>query len=128
MSTVIKKYCREVSRALPCSRDLKRKITDQITQSIQEFLNENPNAAYADIEAEFGSPMQIASAYLDEVDHEKLTSELKLKQRVVRIFAIAMTIALLMFAVMLAIVVQDDYSSDNGFVETQLGDTIIIED
>ena len=128
MNSIIKKYCRAIKRALPCSRGMKAKITEQIAESVEQFLATNPNATYADVEAAFGTPLQIATAYLEEADSVKLSHELKLKNRIVRIFSVVMLIALLLFAVTLAIVIHADYSSDNGYITTEFGNTSIIED
>ena len=126
MSNHLKKYCRAVRRNLPCSGKLKQKIVAEIDMSIRAYMEENPTADYAEIERRFGSPRQITSAYLDEMDHQVLARELKIKNRIVKIVAAALIAALLMFGITLGIVVYEDYDTDHGYIVVTMGDTIIL--
>lgn len=128
MNRIARKYCACVSRVLPCSGKMKRKIMGEIRMSIQEYMNEHPDAAYTDMETKFGTPQQIVSAYLDEADHLRLAGELKLKNRVMKAVLAALTVSVLLIAVTLGLIIEDDYSSENGYIETQFGDTEILED
>ena len=108
MSKHLKRYCRAVRRDLPCSGKLKQKILTEISMSVRTYLEENPSASYTEIENKFGTPQQITSAYLDEMDHQVLAKELKLKSKIVKIVATALIASLLMFAATLITVIHDD--------------------
>lgn len=106
MNKIVKKYCRAVKSALPCSCELKKKIAEQIGENINVFLEENSNATYADVEAKFGTPLQIASAQVEDMDTAALLKALHTKRRIatviigtcfllISIWAIAVSIALL---------------------------------
>ena len=126
MSKHLKRYCRAVRRNLPCSGKLKQKILTEIGMSVRTYLEENPSANYTEIENKFGTPQQITSAYLDEMDHQVLARELKIKNRIVKIVAAALITALLMFGITLGIVVYEDYDTDHGYIVVTVGDTIIL--
>ena len=106
MNKIVKKYCRAVKSALPCSRELKKKIAEQIGENIEAFLEANPNATCAELEATFGTPLQIASAHVEEMDTAALLKDLQIKRKIataiicsclllIAIWGIAVTIALI---------------------------------
>lgn len=120
MSKHLKRYCRAVRRNLPCSGKLKKKILSEIGMSVCAYLEENPSADSTEIENKFGTPHQITSAYLDEMDHQVLAKELILKSRIVKIVATALITALLMFGITLGIVIMEDYHTDHGYITSTI--------
>ena len=62
---------------------MKRQIMEKIRSSISRFLEEEPSADYDSIVSRFGTPQQIASAYVDEQDTEVLLRKLRIKRRIV---------------------------------------------
>ena len=99
---------------------MKRKILTEIDMSIRVYLEENPSAGYTEIEGKFGTPQQITSAYLDEMDHQLLAKGLILKNRIVKIVATALITALLMFGITLGIVIMEDYHTDHGYITSTI--------
>ena len=83
----IKRYLREVRSWLPCSNKLKKGILDKILGNVSAFCEEHPEAGYDEIVARFGTPYQIASAYVDEMDTGELLKNLRIKRKVVRVVA-----------------------------------------
>ena len=78
-----RRYLRQVRTWLPCSGTMKRQIMEKIRSSISRFLEEEPSADYDSIVSRFGTPQQIASAYVDEQDTEVLLRKLRIKRRIV---------------------------------------------
>ena len=78
-----RRYLRQVRTGLPCGGTMKRQIMEKIRSSISRFLEEEPSADYESIVSRFGTPQQIASAYVDEQDTEVLLRKLRIKRRIV---------------------------------------------
>ena len=78
-----RRYLRQVRTWLPCGGTMKRQIMEKIRSSISRFLEEEPSADYDIIVSRFGTPQQIASAYVDEQDTEVLLRKLRIKRRIV---------------------------------------------
>lgn len=90
-----KRYLRQIRSWLPCSRKLKKEILLKIEGNVSDWLEEHPDAGYDAIVARFGTPQQIASAYVDEMDTAELLKLLRVRRNIVRIVAI-MAIAIVM--------------------------------
>lgn len=78
-----RRYLRQVKGWLPCGGKMKRQIMEKIRISVGRFLEEEPGADYQSIVARFGTPQQIASAYVDEQDTEVLLRKLRIRRRIV---------------------------------------------
>ena len=110
------RYCREVRSWLPCTRKAKRKIMDKIENVISESEGE---LTYGQLVERFGTPQQIASAYVDEMGTMELLNDLRIKRKIVRAVAVSCVIALVMWASCIAVALMHDYDQDNGYmVET----------
>ena len=103
---LIKKYCREIRKWLPCSWKLKKRIISEISDNVAHYLSDIPTATYSDIEQRFGTPKQIATTYINEMDTAELLENLRVKRKIttaiistclvlIAIWGIAVTIALI---------------------------------
>ena len=61
-------YYRAIRRCLPCSGKQKQQIMDRIQRSVSSYMEENPLADFSAIEKRFGTPQQIAHAYIEEME------------------------------------------------------------
>ena len=103
---LVKKYCREIRQWLPCSQKLKKRIISEISDNVAHYLSDAPTATYSDIEQRFGTPKQIATTYINEMDTSELLENLRVKRKIttaiistclvlIAIWGIAVTIALI---------------------------------
>lgn len=53
-----RRYCRELRRALACVPELRERTLAQLTESIEEYLDEHPTADYQELVRVFGTPAQ----------------------------------------------------------------------
>ena len=88
----LKRYQKEIFRTLPGSAAEKKETLAQLRRDMACFLTENPNASYADLEREFGSPAEAASAYIGSFSGEELTKTLRLKKIHFHISVLALSI------------------------------------
>jgi hypothetical protein len=91
---------------------MKRIILSDIQDNALVFLQEHPNADYAQLEAHFGTPDRIAASYIQDLDTHRLLRELRLKKRITAIVFSVLIVALLVWtAGIIATVI--DFSSYN---------------
>lgn len=117
-------YCRAVKSWLPCDRKQKRRILEKIRLDVAGYLEENPDADIAAIQARFGTPQAIASAYVDDMDTAQLLHSLRVRKRIVTIVAAAMAVILLTWAGVVTWAVVDEIDSKDAVIV----DTITVTD
>ena len=72
LDAALKQYYRNIRSELPCSWGQRNRILRQIRESVDNYLEENPDADFAAIEAHFGNAQTIASSYIDVQDAPEL--------------------------------------------------------
>lgn len=78
----LRRYYRRIRAWLPCTRKMKRQIIDEIQSRIEEYLLDNPIVSVEEIESYFGTPQDIASAYVDNLDSQTLLRNLNVKRKI----------------------------------------------
>lgn len=111
------RYYRTIRNHLHCSRKLKKRIMNEIKESVKNYLSDHPDSNYDDIETHFGKPLQIAANYVDNMNTDELLKTLYIKRKALSIFAIVATIIVLSWAVAVTIATQRDINSSNGTYE-----------
>ena len=114
MKKQLNAYCRRVRRCLPCPGKLKKQIMDSIWTQINLFLEKNPTADMTAIQQHFGTPQQIAAAYIDEMTPAEILRKFKIKRTVITIVCAAAALALLLWAGTLAAALLDLHDTTNG--------------
>ena len=84
MMKELKNYYRRVSAWLPCRGAQKKLIMDNITNTVESYLAEHPEADFAALQAHFGTPEQIASAFVDEMGTGELLNALKVRRKLLK--------------------------------------------
>lgn len=93
-----RRYCRELRRALACVPELRERTLAQLTESIEEYLDEHPTAEYQELVRVFGTPAQAAENVLNEMDAKQVQQILK-KYQWRRVLAIVLAGILIACAV-----------------------------
>ena len=93
------RYLKKVRSYLPCSGKVKNQIMEQITESVDGYLTEQPEAGYEQIVARFGEPQTIAAAYVESTGTAEILRALQIRRRIVAIVAGVMAAILLSWAV-----------------------------
>ncbi len=113
----LRRYYREVRGWLPGTRKMKREILDQVRSSIEAYLEEEPGADMAGVEARFGSPQAIAAASVEARDTGELLRDLRIKRRIVSMVAGVLAAALILWAGVVTWGAIQTYRSLNGRIE-----------
>lgn len=81
------RYLWKVRGWLPCSGKLKREIMARIKTVLNDYLNDHPDADFAELSYRFGTPKQVASSYVEDMDTEELLRNLRIRSRILGIVA-----------------------------------------
>lgn len=113
-------YYRAIRRCLPCSGKQKQQIMDRIQRSVSSYMDEDPLADFSAIEKHFGTPQQIAHAYIEEMGTEEIANKFNIRKTVIRIVSTFVILALLLWGLTLASALIENNKSENGFYETSI--------
>lgn len=83
----VERYVRAVSGFLPCSGKVKKPLLDTLRAQAEEYITDGGDAAA--LEQRFGTPQQVAAAWVDERDTSELLAELHIHRRIVMVVALA---------------------------------------
>lgn len=114
LDAALKQYYRSIRGELPCSWGQRSRILRQIRESVDNYLEENPDADFAAIEAHFGNAQTIASSYIDAQDAPELLRKMRIKKRVITIIAAAMAVVLLIWGVAVVWAIVDTENRNDG--------------
>lgn len=83
-----RRYYRKVRSWLPGGK-MRRYVMTQIRETVQEFVREHPDADDAAIQAQLGTPQEIAAAYVENMETAAVLKGLRIRRRV--LFAVCAT-------------------------------------
>lgn len=96
--SVLRRYCRDVRSWLPGSRQLRKQVTTQLRDSVESYLEQEPNADFSQVRSHFGEPQAIAAAYVDNANTVDLLLALRVRRRVVATVTAVASAALVLWA------------------------------
>ena len=116
----VRQYFREIKGSIPCIGKRRREILNRINEIVEGYLKENSSPSYSDLTARFGTPKQIVTSCLEEMDAEELLRRLKFGGKIVRIVAAAAVAVVVMWAVAVSIMLYRDEQYRNGYFVEQV--------
>lgn len=125
MNRELKRYYRDILHLLPGNVKQKKQLMETLWESVSAYIEENPQVTIQEVQAHFGTPQQIAAAYLEEMSTPEVIKKIKTRKTVICIICAAVALALLMWGIVLAIALSDAQNSAKGNVET--GNLVIEE-
>lgn len=114
---MLKRYYRAIKRELLCPREIKRKILDELQQNISSYQEETPNADLEAIQKHFGTPRQIANAYLEEMSVPELSKNLRIRKKIIAIILVTLITAISILGTAVGIALMSSISSSHGYIE-----------
>ncbi len=125
LNAAAKRYLRQVRSWLPCSQKLKNRIMGQIQSSVSAYAEQTPGADFDQLQTHFGTPRQIASAYVESMGTDTLLRDLRIRRKLVSIVTgtMAAVLAVWMFAVGWAM--YEDWKNEHGRLVDTWTNTII---
>lgn len=114
----LKRYIRSINRALPCHGKMKRHIISQIRNSIEDYIQADPEADFAAVQAHFGTKQEIVAGYVAYEDTSVLMQKISIKKKVLAIVAGVMAAVLMMWAGAVIWATMDAWDSTRGHTDT----------
>lgn len=111
----IKKYVCAVSSFLPCSGKTKKPWLDAIRAQAEDYIAQGGDPAA--LAERFGTPQQVAAAYVDEMPTAELLAELHIRRRVITTVVLAVVAALAVYAGVLLLQLHTIHQDLSGWSE-----------
>ena len=90
---------------------------EQITSSVQSYLEQEPDADSAALQARLGEPHAIAAAYVENMGTAKVLDKLRIHKRVMTAVIAGILVVLLAWAGVVTWAVVDARNSAQGYIE-----------
>lgn len=116
-----RRYYRKVRSWLPGGK-MRRYVMTQIRETVQEFVQEHPDADVAAIQAQLGTPQEIAAAYVENMETAAVLKDLRIRRRVLFAVCATMLAILISWTVLVTIVTVRDRNSigDAPYIEVYI--------
>jgi len=112
----VKVYLRKIRKMIPGGK-AKEQILEQIHQSVEAYLEENPGADWDAFQDRFGTPEQISASYIEGMEPEEILGKFKKKKIIVGVVVGAVVLAILLWAVCMIITVIDAKNASPSVIE-----------
>ena len=116
----LKRYYRQVASWLPCGGKTKREMMARIRATVDAYIAEHPAADLAAIQARFGTPQQIAAAFVDEMETEELLQRINYRNKIIKGFAILAAAIILLWTLTVTIALLDSFNSSGGHLVDEI--------
>lgn len=116
-----RRYYRKVRSWLPGGK-MRRYVMTQIRETVQEFAQEHPDADVAAIQAQLGTPQEIAAAYVENMETAAVLKGLRIRRRVLFAVCVTTLAILISWTVLVTIVTVRDRNSigDAPYIEVYI--------
>ena len=108
----VNRYVRAVGSYLPCAGKHKKQLLTALRSEAEAYCAETRDA---DLEARFGTPQQVAAAYVDAMSTQELLAALRRRRQVLTVLT-----ALLLWVAALCVSLYDYHQAYNGWSETSI--------
>lgn len=111
------RYLWKVGGWLPCSGKLKREIMARIKTVLDDYLNDHPDADFAELSHRLGTPQQIAASYIEEMNVQDLLKQLRIRRKIICIVvATALTLVSLWAGVVITALIRHVKAMDGYLI------------
>ena len=119
-----KQYLKQIKKLLVCKGSKKRKFLKSFDDNIEEFLKDNPDASYDELQKNMGTPQEIANEFLEN----ESAVHIKRRTTIVKLVIIGIIICLIIVAITFVAVFIDAHEANHGYFENSITDEGIIEE
>lgn len=116
MEKALSKYYRSISKCLPVEKKHKKQILEQIRHSVEDYRAKNPAADIQGILEHFGTPQEIAAAYVENMTTPEILKKFRVRKTVLLVVCAVAAVALLMWGTVIGIALSKDQNQANGFI------------
>ncbi len=80
MNNLKNEYISNIKRNLKVPTKYKKDFLQNLENSVEEYINENPTSSYKDIEEAFGSVEDIIESFYESMEKEEILKKIRLKK------------------------------------------------
>ena len=92
----VRKYMKQIKQELPTFNADGKRIKKMLLQNVRDYAQEEPEVSYAQLVSRFGSPEEIAAAYLSEQSSGTVKKAVCIRKKILNIvLAVAIFVGLL---------------------------------
>ncbi len=102
-----KQYLNQIKKLLVCKGNQRKQFLNSFEDNMDEYLRDNPDADFAQLEKDMGTPQEIANAFLENEDASKIKKRMSFKKWII----IAIIVVILMIASTLVLALIDAHKS-----------------
>lgn len=111
-----KQYISQIKKLLFCRPEKRKRFLQDINNSIDDFLKDNPDANIDELQKAMGSPQEIADEFLSNIS----TKDIKNRTYVTRILIIGVVTALVILAITMIFLWLDTHYDHDGHGEIEI--------
>ena len=115
-----KLFFKNAKNKLNCPRKIKKDLILRIESSVYDYIDGNPDASYDDIEAQFGSPRELADSYISSLDSEEISKAIKKAKTIKTAVIVTCIIALIALFATFAKMISDNKDTQVTEIETEI--------
>lgn len=104
-------YMQEIKRNLVCDNKQRKKFLSSFSDNMDEYLNDNPDADFVQLQKDLGTPEEIANAFLENAS----ASNIKKRMSFAKWIIAGVAVALVIYITAIMIVIIDAHNSNNGY-------------
>ena len=119
-----KQYLKQIKKLLVCKDSQKRKFLKSFDDNIEEFLKDNPDASYDELQKNMGTPQEIANEFLEN----ESAVHIKRRTTIVKWVIIGIIASIFIYAISMAVILIHANRNTNGYFEDSITDEGIIEE
>ena len=112
----INKYIKDIKKELLYGTKESRQFQKELKQNVTDYAEENQNADMAQVTEQFGKPEDIAATFFEQYGKK----DIKKKVNIRRVVIVALTIAITMFIIALAIELIDAHRTGTGYYSEEI--------
>ncbi len=115
MTKELNGYFKDIeSRLHTLPRKKRAAVLREYRDNVAAFLEENPGAAFQEVEAAFGTPSQVEESFLRSEDFQKTEQRLHINKQILRIIRIVIAILVAAILILGTIYVVDTWMYTHG--------------
>lgn len=119
-----KQYLNQIEKSLICKGNQRKQFLNSFEDNMDEYLRDNPDADFAQLEKDMGTPQEIANAFLENEDASKIKKRMNFKKWIILGIVCVLIIAVVFFVCTFI----DSYKARRGYVEDTITEHVENED
>lgn len=119
-----KQYLNQIKKLLVCKGAQRKQFLNSFEDNMDEYLKDNPDADFAQLQKDMGTPQEIANAFLEN----ESASDIKKRMSFAKWIIIGVVLALLIYVFLIVLGIVGAFQDKNGYGEITITESMIYED